>query len=250
MRLAVIIPTFDDDAALPRLLARLARLDPAPDEVIVVDGAASAACERVCRSAGALWIPGYTGRGGQLALGAARARGEVLWFLRSDCEPPAEAIAAIRASVAQGAAGGHFRFRFGGPPRPLKRFLELCIAWRSRLGIVYDDQGIFVTRTAYAQTPGFALQPLFEEVAMVRALRRRGPFVGLPLPLAVSPRRWEREGYLRRALTDRLLSLGFLCGISAARLARWRRRRLRPASARPHRSGRHSTSSGHEAHKV
>jgi glycosyltransferase involved in cell wall biosynthesis len=250
MRIAVIIPTLDDDTALPRLLAKLGRLDPAADEVIVVDGAVSATCELVCRSAGALWIPGHTGRGGQLALGAARARADVLWFLRPDCEPPAQAIAAIRASVARGAAGGYFHFQFGGPPRPFKRFLERCIAWRSRRGFVYNDQGIFVTRAAYAATPGFAVQPLFEEVAMVRALRRSRRFVGLPLPLAVSPRRWEREGYLRRALADRLLSLGFLCGVSAVRLARWQGRRLRPASARPHRSGRHSTSSGHGVHKV
>jgi hypothetical protein len=249
MRIAVIIPTLDDDAALPRALARLARLDPAADEVLAVGGAASASCELTCRSAGARWIRTHPGRGGQLALGAARARADVFWFLYPDCEPPVGAIAAIRASVLQGAAGGHFRFQFGGPPSPFKHFLERCIAWRSRWGVVHGDQGIFVTRAAYGATAGFAVQPLFEEVALVRALRRAGRFVSLPLPLAVSPGRWEREGYLRRALVDRLLSLGFLCGVSAARLARWQVRHLRPASPRPRRNDRRSTSGGHEAHK-
>ncbi len=250
MRIAVIIPTLDDDSALARLLGRLARLDPAADEVIVVDGAASEACELVCGSGGALWIPAHSGRGGQLALGAARARADVLWFLRPDSEPPVDAVAAIAAAVVQGAAAGYFRFRFGGPPSTFKALLERCVAWRSRWGMVYGDQGIFVTRVAYDASPGFAVQPLFEEVAMIRALKRTGRLVGLTLPLAVSPRPWEHDGYLRRALADRLLSLGYLCGISPVRLARWQGRRLRPAPLRSVRGGRRSTSDGHEAHKV
>jgi glycosyltransferase involved in cell wall biosynthesis len=250
MRTAVIIPTLNDEAALPRLLARLARLAPPADEVIVVDGAASEPCELVCRSAGAVWIAAHAGRGGQLALGAARALSDVLWFLRPDCEPPVEAIAAIRASVARGAVGGHFRFRWAGPPSAFKRLLERCIAWRSRWGMVYGDQGIFVTRAAYDATPGFALQPLFEEVAMVRALQRTGRFVGLALPLAVSPGPWERDGYLKRVLTDRLLALGFSLGISTARLARWRGTLPARAVSHPAGTGRHSASDGHEAHKV
>src|SRR5690348_457758 len=137
MRLAVIIPTLDDDAALQRLLARVGHLDPAPDQVIVVDGAASPSCERACRSAGALWLPAHPSRGGQLALGAARAPADVLWFLHTDCEPHAAAIAAMRRSVTDGAAGGYFRFRFGGASTRSKRLLERCIAWRGRWGMVY-----------------------------------------------------------------------------------------------------------------
>jgi glycosyltransferase involved in cell wall biosynthesis len=248
MRTAVIIPTLNDQAALPRLLARVARLDPRADEVIVVDGAASESCELACRSAGAVWLAAHAGRGGQLALGAARALSDVLWFVQPDCEPPAAAIAAIRASIAAGAVGGHFRFRFAGPPSAFKSLLERCIAWRSRWGMVYGDQGIFVTRPAYDATPGFAVQPLFEEVAMVRALKRTGRFVGLALPLAVSPGPWERDGYLKRILIDRLLALGFLCGISTARLARWKGTLPMRALSHPRRR-RRSASDGHEAHK-
>ncbi|HTX23367.1 MAG TPA: glycosyltransferase [Steroidobacteraceae bacterium] len=249
MRTAVIIPTLHDEAGLARLLARLARLDPAADEVIVVDGAASPACELTCRSAHAQWLPVRGGRGGQLALGAARARADVLWFLQPHCEPPLAAVTAIRTAVAARAVGGYFRFQLGGAPTAFKGLIERGIAWRSRWGMVYSDQGIFVTRAAYADTPGFAVQPLFEEVAMVRALKRTGRFVALPAPIAVSPSRWEREGYLRRTAIDRALALGFLCGISAARLARWQGERLRPA-APDLRSRHHATADSPEAHKL
>lgn len=249
MRVAVIIPTLDDDAALHRLLARLDHLDPAPDEVIVVDGAASESCEMACRSAGALWLPAHPSRGGQLALGAARARADVLWFLHCECEPHADAVAGIRGSISAGAVGGYFRFRFGGGPTRVKRFLERCIAWRCGWGAVYGDQGLYVTRAGYEATPGFTVQPLFEEVALVRALKRTGRFVALDLPILVSPRRWERDGYLRRTFANRTLALAFSCGVSPARLVRWFGGRLRPAPAGYGRHGGRSRTSGHEAHR-
>jgi rSAM/selenodomain-associated transferase 2 len=245
----VIIPTLDDDAALQRLLARVGHLDPAPDEVIVIDGAARESCETACRGAGARWLPAHPSRGGQLALGAARAPADVLWFLHADGEPHTAAIAAIRRAVAAGAVGGYFHFRFGGASTGAKRFLERCIAWRCRWGMVYGDQALFVTRAAYETTPGFTVQPLFEEVAMVRALKRTGRFVGLDLPIVVSPRRWERDGFFRRTLANRAQALAFLCGVSPARLARWYGGRLGAAPAGPRGSGDGSRSGSHEAHK-
>ncbi len=249
MRIAVIIPTLDDDAALQRLLTRLAHLDPVPDDVLVVDGAASASCESICRAAGATWLAAHPSRGGQLALGAARASADVLWFLHAECEPHAAAIAAIRACIERGAAGGYFRFHFGGAASLTKRFLERCIAWRCRWGMVYGDQGLFVTRSAYEATPGFTVQPLFEEVALVRALKQTGRFDALDLPITVSPRRWDRDGYFRRTLANRMLALAFLCGASPARLARWYGGRLRPAPAGTGARGGGRSRTGHEAHK-
>lgn len=249
MRVAVIIPALDRDAALERTLAGLERLEPVPDCVAVVDGAASQSCALVCRAAGAQWIPAHPGRGGQLALGAAHTHADVLWFLRIDCEPHAGAVAAIRGAIAAGAAGGYFRFEFAEPATRAKRLLERCIAWRCRWGTVYGDQGLFVARGAYEASPGFAVQPLFEEVALVRALKHTGRFVALPLPITISVRRWERDGYLKRTLLNRLLAVGFSFGISPARLARWHGGRLSPAPAGHASAGRASRRGDHEAHE-
>jgi len=225
-RLAVLVPTLNDDAALARLLPLLGRLARAPEQVIVVDGAASEATAELCRGAGCTWMPSAPGRGLQLSAGiaAARAAGaDVLWMVHADCEPHALSAHAIRAAAVAGAAGGYFRFRFGGARSALKRFLEACIAWRCRLSMVYGDQGIFVTRAAYDATPGIGPQPLFEEVALVRALRRTGRFVAVPLPMTVSERRWQRDGLLRRTLRNRTLALAYLLGIDPVTLERWYR---------------------------
>ena len=225
-RLAVLVPTLNDDAALARLLPLLGRLARAPEQVIVVDGAASEATAELCRGAGCTWMPSPPGRGLQLSAGiaAARAAGaDVLWMVHADCEPHALSAHAIRAATVAGAAGGYFRFRFGGARSAPKRFLEACIAWRCRLSMVYGDQGIFVTRAAYDATPGIGPQPLFEEVALVRALRRTGRFVAVPLPMTVSERRWQRDGLLRRTLRNRTLAVAYLLGIDPATLERWYR---------------------------
>ena len=226
-RLVVVVPTLNDDAALTRLLPLLRRLARPPEEVIVVDGAASEATAALCRSAGCTWMPSSrAGRGVQLNAGiaAARAAGAgVLWMVHADCEPHAASARAIREAAAAGAAGGYFRFRFGGARSPLKRVLEVCIAWRCRLSMVYGDQGIFVTRAAYDASPGIRPQPLFEEVALVRALRRTRRFVAVPWPMTVSERRWQRDGLLRRTVRNRALALAFLLGIDLVTLERWYR---------------------------
>lgn len=230
MRVAAIVPTSDDDVALEQLLSHLTYLDPGPDDVIVADGAASRATEMLCRRYGATWLPTRSGKGGQLALGAARARANVLWFLQSECEPHADAVLAIRSCVTHGATGGFFRFQFGGATSFAKRVVEFGVALRSRLGMIDGDQGMFMTREAYAASPGFAIQPVFEQVALVRSLQRTRCFVGVPLPVCVSPRGWEREGYFRRSVRNRVLSIGFLCGVAPAKLARWSGTRLCPAT--------------------
>ncbi len=234
-RLAVVVPTLNDDAALARLLPLLGRLVRAPEQVIVVDGAASEATAELCRGAGCTWLPSPRGRGQQLAAGiaAARAAGAgVLWMVHADCEPHVLSAHAIREATAAGAAGGYFRFRFGGARSALKRFLEACIAWRCRLSMVYGDQGIFVSGAAYDASPGIRPQPLFEEVALVRALRRSGRFVAVRLPMTVSERRWQRDGLLRRTVRNRILALAYVLGIDPVTLERWYRA-ARAREARP-----------------
>src|SRR5256885_824490 len=114
-------------ATLASMLPLLGRLASAPEQVIVVDGAASEATAALCRGAGCAWMPSARGRGLQLAAGiaAARAAGAgALWMVHADCEPHASSAHAIREALAAGAAGGYFRFRFGGARSALKRSEE------------------------------------------------------------------------------------------------------------------------------
>lgn len=222
--LSVVIPVYRDNAALAGLLARLgAGAGPvAIEEVIVVDGAGDPACQRLCEQAGARWLATPAGRGHQLDAGARLARGELLWFLHADAEPPADGpLLVTRALSRPGVVGGWFRFRFAGPARWPRRLLAALINWRTRFGVAYGDQGLFMRRADYLAAGGFAEQPLFEEVPLLRALRQRGRLVPLGATIGVSARRWERDGWLRRSLINRALALAYMLGVPPARLAAW-----------------------------
>lgn len=221
MHLTAIVATCDDDPALARLLPVLAAMPDAPDEVIVVDGAASSTTASLCRDHGASWVGARPNRGAQFAQGAARSRGDALWFLHVDVRVHLYAAQRVREALGHGAEGGYFRFVFSGEPTLTKRLLAKCIALRSRVSMVDGEQGIFATRAVYVACSGHSIQPLFEQVQLVRALRRTRRFAALAEPIVIDCRPWERDGYWRRTVGRRLLAAGYACGVPASRLGRW-----------------------------
>jgi rSAM/selenodomain-associated transferase 2 len=222
-KLSVIIPVLGDLPALDGLLARL-QANAEADEIVVVDGGASNECARLCEIRNAVYVRSGACRGTQLDAGVAASSGAIVWFLHADSEPAANAASRIREHLDKGFDGGFFRFRFAGQPGWHKTVLALAINLRARFGMPYGDQGLFMRREAYELAGGFATAPLFEEVSLVRNLRRDFHFQGINVPIGVSPRRWERDGWLRRTLHNRYLALAYMLGVPAESLARQYRR--------------------------
>lgn len=217
---SVIVPVWRDTPAAARLLAATRRWSPAPREIVVVAGEADPALAEVCAEHGGRYLESPTNRGAQLDLGAHVATARALWFLHADAAVPPNALEIIDRALAAGAESGCFRFSFQGGRTWYKRLLEGSVALRVRLGgVAYGDQALFVTREAYEACAGFDHQPLFEEVRLVKRLRRRGTFRVLREPVRVSTRRWERDGWLRRTLHNRWLALRHGMGTPAERLA-------------------------------
>ena len=217
---SVIVPVWRDTDAVGALLEFARTWSPAPFEIVVVSGEPDPALAALCRAHGARYLESRPIRGAQLDLGAENAAAPVLWFLHADASVPRDGIAAIRRALTEGAESGCFTFAFQGERTWYKAAIELGVAARIRLGgIAYGDQGLFATRRAYEACGGFAHQPLFEEVRLVRQLRRRGTFRILPERIGVSTRRWERDGWLERTVANRWLALRYACGASPERLA-------------------------------
>ena len=217
---SVVIPVVADNEMLGRLLEHFQSLEVQPDEIVIVDGGSSAGCRSLARRFRCVYVGTRPGRGHQLHAGALRATGDVFWFLHADAEPPSDGVTLIRSRYLTGAPGGFFLFRFTGPATWYKRLLARMINWRTQFGTPYGDQGLFVARTAYDAAGGFADTPLFEEVPLVHALRGRGTFTRVAAAIGVSPRRWERDGWLWRSLGNRLLALAYMLGVPPRRLAR------------------------------
>jgi GT2 family glycosyltransferase len=85
----------------------------------------------------------------------------------------------------------------------------------------YGDQAMFVTREALSAVGGIPGFPLMEDVALARSLAKAGkPFTLLPERVRTSPRRWQRDGIVRRTCKNWWLLLRYLTGVKPEKLAR------------------------------
>ena len=217
---SVVIPVVGDTEGLARLVRNLRSLPAPPDEIVIVDGGSSAGCRSIARRFRCVYVGTRIGRGHQLHAGALRASGDVLWFLHVDTEPPPDGVMLIRQRHLAGHMGGFFTFRFTGSTTWYKRALSRLINLRTRFGVPSGHQGLFVDRVAYDAAGGFADTPVFEEVPLVRALRRRGSFRRVGPSIGVSPRPWERDGWMWHSVRNRMLAIAYVAGVPPRRLVR------------------------------
>jgi hypothetical protein len=83
------------------------------------------------------------------------------------------------------------------------------------------DQGIFVRRSVFEQVGACPDWPLFEDVDLVRRIKKAGRFVVLRSQLLVSPRRHLARGVFRTVLFIYGLRVAFWLGVSPFRLKKW-----------------------------
>jgi rSAM/selenodomain-associated transferase 2 len=216
--ISVVIPTLNVEDGLAACLTALvpAAVDGLVREVIVVDGGSSDRTLQIVEQSGAELIRSRPGRGEQLAVGAARARGPWLLFLHADTilEPGWEReAAALMERVDSGRrqpTAAAFRFALDDDGfRP--RMIEAGVALRCTLfGLPYGDQGLLISRQLYKQAGGYSRLPLMEDVDLVRRIGRRRMTI-LRTRAITSAVRYQREGYLRRSTRNiSCLALYFL----------------------------------------
>lgn len=220
MRLAIIIPTLDEEPSLRRTLPLALA---AADEVVVSDGGSTDRTLEIARELGARTVSGPPNRGGQLNRGAEAVDSDVLLFLHADTLLPGEAGRAVRDAVAGGAVGGAFLIRFDRDGF-LYRLGSRVVNWRTRrVFMPLGDQAQFATREAFRELGGYREWPILEDLDFARRMRRRWSrdrLAVLPDPVVTSARRFARQGPVRTVLTNWLIWLLFLLGTSPHRLAR------------------------------
>ena len=94
---AIVIPMLNEAASLPRLLRSLAALDPAPDELLAIDGGSSDGSVAIARAGGVVVLEHSAGgRAAQINQGVASARSPIICILHADTLLPDDAIAVMR----------------------------------------------------------------------------------------------------------------------------------------------------------
>ena len=218
---SVIVPVLHDAEQFDSLLSSFRPGDDA--EIIVANGAAADPAMPGLRSRfpHVRWTDGPPGRGRQMNQGSAQAKGRWLLFLHADTRLSPGWVEEIRrADRDEHCVGGSFRLQLDSAAVPA-RVIEWGVALRVRwFGLPYGDQALFVRHDVFKALDGYRPWPLMEDVDLVRRLRRMGWLMHSHLPLRVSARRWERNGWARCSAKNVMLVLLFLAGVAPERLAR------------------------------
>ena len=83
----------------------------------------------------------------------------------------------------------------------------------------YGDQGMFFRRSTLVALGGIPAVPLMEDVILARRFAGVGAPFRSAVPAVTSPRRWERDGWARRSVTNVWLLAKYLMGVAPERLA-------------------------------
>ena len=194
--LSVIIPTLNEEAALPETLRRVLDQGVAVEVIVADGGSRDNTRQVVAKQPGVKWITAAAGRASQMNAGAARAGGDWLLFLHADTWLPAGALQAITGLGDDVAAGG-FRQQFSSP----HWFLALVSRlhnWRcDRSRVVYGDQAMFVRRELFTKIGGFPDCGELEDVLISeRLLAHTRPRL-MPQTVITSSRKFEQRGPYR-----------------------------------------------------
>lgn len=180
--ISVVIPAYNEEAALPQTLTALLH-EPGDYEVILVDGGSTDRTGEVARSFKGIHVmTSAKGRAAQMNAGASTATGEWLLFLHADTLLPMGALQRLNQMESDDAiqAGG-FMHQFSGDDWRLRliSFLNNFRCGKSR--IIYGDQALFVRRSLFHRLGGFPHQPILEDVAFC------GRLLTVTQPLLLNP---------------------------------------------------------------
>ncbi|WP_229598677.1 TIGR04283 family arsenosugar biosynthesis glycosyltransferase [Runella limosa] len=212
--ISVIIPTLNEEINVGRLVKFLYRygwryvLD-----VIVVDGGSTDNTVQVAEAAGAVVVTSPKGRALQMNAGAARAAGEVLYFVHADTHVVESFAEDIFEAIQEDYQAGGYRFRFDSDRWVLK--INSYFTRFDTLFVRGGDQTLFVTRALFRSLGGFDERyVIMEEYDFLRRMwkSQRNLFKLIPKEVVVSARKYETNSWLSVQLANLVAVLQFKMG--------------------------------------
>jgi rSAM/selenodomain-associated transferase 2 len=217
--ISVVIPTLNEEIALPATLVSL--LDQDCDfEAIVVDGGSSDRTPAIVEDAAASHpavrlLVADRSRARQMNAAAAEALGDWLLFLHADTVLPERSLSRI-ANLPATVAAGCFRHRFSGNS-PMLRSLSWLHNRRFHVTrVIYGDQAMFVRRSLFRRLGGFPATDM-EDIAFSLALRSVTRPIMLSQPVITDARKFDQMGRWRALTHAVALLVRFRLGLNVSR---------------------------------
>ena len=203
----VIIPTYNEERALPQTLASVFQQH-SQYQIIVVDGGSSDQTQAIVRDhPETIWLTAPKGRASQMNAGARymlshqHTSKDWLLFLHADTLLPSDAFKQlVQIGIDSRCQAGGFHHQFSG-----KDWRLTMISWLDnfrchRSQIIYGDQALFVRVGLFHQLGGFPLQSMLEDVRFCEQLLAHTTPQLLPSAVVTDARKFLQMGVWRSLL--------------------------------------------------
>jgi glycosyltransferase involved in cell wall biosynthesis len=192
--ISFVVPAYNEERLLGRTLAALhaaARELAQPYEVIVVDDGSTDRTAAIAAVGGATVVSVQFRQIARVRnAGGAAATGDVLIFVDADTIVPSSTLHATLAALDRGAVGGGASVYIDGKLPIWVRLFMVPFRFAFRVGRLAAGCYVFSRRADFEAVGGFDKQLYAgEELALSRALGRRGRFVVLREPVMTSGRK-------------------------------------------------------------
>ena len=199
MKIAVIIPTYNEEKTIGSLIHTLvANKQDAFIKIIVSDAGSTDNTLQLAKEAGAdvAAVAPLKGRAMQMNYGASISSEEILYFIHADTQVHPNYVADIAEALTQQYDMGCYRYKFDSKHPLLKVngfFTRFPFIW-CRGG----DQTLFVKRHVFEQLNGYKMIKIMEEYDFIERANGAGfRFKIIPKDVLVSARKYETNSYFK-----------------------------------------------------
>ncbi len=228
MRISIVIPMLDEAKALPALREVLQALDPAPFEIICVDGGSEDGSAELAEGYSWQVITSARGRGIQINTGVEAAKGDAVLVLHADSYPPVDAMLVINQTLADPKIAlasftpvirGASKTRWGTTLHNWAKTWYAPLLFRPHLFVqgvrlLFGDHGMFFRRADFLKVGGCDPQArVMEEADLCIAMARLGKVRLVARAIETSDRRIAEWGALKANWI--YLKVGFLWAMGA-----------------------------------
>ena len=217
MSLAIIVPVYQDDENLLRLLKSLSTWEAITAaagvdlQVVIADGAGDKTTAALAEEYNCGYVSAERGRGNQIDAAIRMTLAKWYWVIHADSTLDDGHVAEILELVNIGApVWGRFDIRIDELP-----WLAWFMNARSRLtSICTGDQAMFFHSELLARIGGFPAQPLMEDIELSKRMKTAcGSYFNAPrVAVATSARRWQARGVLKTILSMWLTRIRYWLG--------------------------------------
>jgi rSAM/selenodomain-associated transferase 2 len=214
MRISVVIPTYNEEENIGKLIQDLQRYGGYHlAEIIVADAPSNDQTALRASQAGAkVVVADKPGRASQMNAGAREACGDVLYFVHADVDIHPDFAQDIKQSLENGYQMGCYRYEFD-LQKPILKFNAYCTRF-DRIWCRGGDQTLFIFKAEFQQLGGYREDHhVMEDYEFILRARRNLRFQIIPKNVVVSARKYEYNSYFRVNLANMTIFAMYFLGV-------------------------------------